>query len=96
VIERMLALLDDRALNDRDRANLHFALGKAFDDLAAYEAAIGTSTRRTGSRPSGSGGSDGPLTGGSTLPGLRNCSRPSPRIILHVTRRSGRTANSRC
>lgn len=40
MIERILGLLDNPALNDRDRANLHFALGKAFDDLAAYETAM--------------------------------------------------------
>jgi tetratricopeptide (TPR) repeat protein len=40
LIARMTALLDHDALTRQDRANLHFALGKAFDDLAEYEAAI--------------------------------------------------------
>jgi tetratricopeptide (TPR) repeat protein len=37
---QMLALLEDAALPDRDQATLHFALGKAFDDLAEYQMAM--------------------------------------------------------
>jgi tetratricopeptide (TPR) repeat protein len=33
LIERMQALLGEAGLSDQDRANLHFALGKVFDDL---------------------------------------------------------------
>ena len=40
LIIRMTTLLDDVGLTDRDRANLHFALGKAFDDLAEYPMAM--------------------------------------------------------
>jgi tetratricopeptide (TPR) repeat protein len=40
LIARMTALLDGDAVSDQNRACLHFALGKAFDDLADYEAAI--------------------------------------------------------
>ncbi|HEX9534330.1 MAG TPA: tetratricopeptide repeat protein, partial [Stellaceae bacterium] len=40
LMARMAALVDDAALSRQDRANLHFALGKAFDDLAEYDAAM--------------------------------------------------------
>jgi tetratricopeptide (TPR) repeat protein len=40
LIVRMTALLDEATFSDQDRATLHFALGKAFDDLADYEAAM--------------------------------------------------------
>lgn len=40
LIERMEALLQDSRLEDRDRANLHYALGKARDELAEYELAM--------------------------------------------------------
>jgi tetratricopeptide (TPR) repeat protein len=41
LIERMSALVADPALAARDRSRLHFALGKAFDDLGDCETAIG-------------------------------------------------------
>src|SRR6185369_3776403 len=40
LIEQMTRLLVDENLPDRDRTNLHFALGKSFDDLAEYESAM--------------------------------------------------------
>jgi tetratricopeptide (TPR) repeat protein len=40
VVERMLFLLNRSGVTDKDRTVLHFALGKAFDDLADYERAI--------------------------------------------------------
>lgn len=40
LIARMTGLLDDVAFGDQDRATLHFALGKALDDLAEYQSAI--------------------------------------------------------
>src|SRR5579862_3629375 len=40
LIQRMTALLDDPDLNPFDRAQLHGSLGKAFDDLGEYEAAM--------------------------------------------------------
>src|SRR5579884_1364111 len=40
LIARMLALAADPGLADGERALLHFALGKAHDDLAEYETAI--------------------------------------------------------
>jgi tetratricopeptide (TPR) repeat protein len=39
-IARMRALLDESALTDQNCVHLHFALGKAFDDLGNYEAAM--------------------------------------------------------
>jgi tetratricopeptide (TPR) repeat protein len=39
-IARMEGILRDRKLSDPDRSLLHFALGKAFDDLGVYEDAI--------------------------------------------------------
>ena len=41
LIARMEALLREAAIGDAMRISLHFALGKAYDDLAEYEAAIG-------------------------------------------------------
>ena len=41
LIARMKRLVDDAALTGQDRATLNFALGKAYDDLAEYRAAIG-------------------------------------------------------
>lgn len=40
LIERMEALLVDSRLEDRGRANFHYALGKALDELAEYEPAM--------------------------------------------------------
>ena len=40
IIARMLSLLNGAALTDKDRVTLHFALGKAFDDVADYGPAI--------------------------------------------------------
>ena len=40
VIARILALLEERDLTDRQRVTLHFAAGKALDDLADYAGAI--------------------------------------------------------
>lgn len=40
LVAQLRALLDARGLTDRDRVNLHFALGKAFDDLGSYEDAV--------------------------------------------------------
>jgi tetratricopeptide (TPR) repeat protein len=40
LIQKMLALVDDPSLAAHDRSRLHYALGKAFDDLGAYEEAI--------------------------------------------------------
>src|ERR1700730_4592815 len=40
LLQRMDLLLADRNLADRDRVNLHFALGKALDDLGEYEQAM--------------------------------------------------------
>lgn len=41
LMARMTALLAEPWLTGRDRVNLHFALGKAHDDLGEYETAIG-------------------------------------------------------
>jgi tetratricopeptide (TPR) repeat protein len=40
LVERLRSLLPSDTTTDRDRINLHFALGKAFDDLASYDIAI--------------------------------------------------------
>ncbi len=40
LIDRLDALLHCDATADRDRINLHFALGKGFDDLGAYDTAM--------------------------------------------------------
>ncbi len=39
-VTRMLAALDEPVLDDVNRAHLHFALGKLFDDLGEYENAM--------------------------------------------------------
>jgi len=39
-LERMRALLGDKSLGERDRANLHYALGKAADDGCDYASAM--------------------------------------------------------
>jgi tetratricopeptide (TPR) repeat protein len=40
LLARMSSLLEVKGFTDHERTLLHFALGKAFDDLAAYEQAI--------------------------------------------------------
>ncbi len=40
-LARMLALLEDMALDDDDRIPLHFAAGKVLDELGDYQAAMG-------------------------------------------------------
>ena len=40
-LARMEALLGDPKINDDQRVNLHFALGKIYDDLGDYEKAFG-------------------------------------------------------
>ncbi len=40
LVEQMAALLNNDALDDEKRIPLHFALGKAFDDLGQYQDAI--------------------------------------------------------
>jgi tetratricopeptide (TPR) repeat protein len=40
-IDRMERLVGDPGLSESDRSLLHYAIGKAYDDLAEYEAAIG-------------------------------------------------------
>ena len=40
LVAQLLSLLNGPSLVDKDRAHLHFALGKAYDDLADYEQAI--------------------------------------------------------
>ncbi len=40
MIEQMASLLSDRRLSIDDRANIHYGLGKAFDDLGEYGRAI--------------------------------------------------------
>ncbi|HEU0157195.1 MAG TPA: tetratricopeptide repeat protein, partial [Stellaceae bacterium] len=40
LMARMLALLDDPVVVGKDLVDLHFALGKAFDDLSDYERAM--------------------------------------------------------
>lgn len=39
-IERMLSALDGQALSDRDRVDLHFAMGKALDDCGVFAEAF--------------------------------------------------------
>ena len=39
LIQRMLALLDDGALAAPERSRIHYALGKAYDDLGDYQSA---------------------------------------------------------
>lgn len=40
LLDRMSSLLREEGLADRERVNLHYALGKSFDDLGRYEAAM--------------------------------------------------------
>jgi tetratricopeptide (TPR) repeat protein len=40
LLERMQSLLDDRSIVDEERRSLHYALGKALDDLGDYEGAM--------------------------------------------------------
>lgn len=40
LLERMSGMLQDRSLTPEDRRGLHYALGKAYDDLADYRMAI--------------------------------------------------------
>jgi tetratricopeptide (TPR) repeat protein len=40
-IDRMERLVGDSGLSESDRSLLHYAIGKAYDDLAEYESAIG-------------------------------------------------------
>jgi tetratricopeptide (TPR) repeat protein len=40
LIERMESLLREDGLTEQDRLNLHYGLGKAFDDLGRFEAAM--------------------------------------------------------
>lgn len=102
VIEQMRKLAASSSLSDRDSTSLHFALGKAFDDLGEYGRAIehfDEANRKTRTRQTFDSSAHrasiektmalyGPASASRTLPGASNSDLP---ILIVGMMRSGTT-----